>query len=357
MKKLETNLDAKILGQDKEELRRLIIALYAMENYKYHNRYQVEKMNYDFHNIDKNLISKLTYDINQRIIKLDQAMTENQNILLEIVKHYWPDESFLKEFNNKELFDQSYNEYSILNYAVFMYIVRDWTAERRKERELHYGPILASIQSCLQTKAKILIPGAGLFRLGYELACLGHDVEGNDYSFFNVVLCDYIFNYAKKNQFSLQPLIRSFSNFFMEDSVFKKYSFPDIDINAEGRGKMSMFAGDFVKLYEGKDNTYDCVITCFFIDTSKNILQTIDIISRILKKGGIWINLGPLSYHWIGYQSAPTIELPYDKLKEVILNCGFEYIEENRKELGYCEIEDYMKNDYYSCVYFNVKKK
>ena len=357
MKKLETNLDAKILGQDKEELKRLIITLYAMENYKYHNRYQIEKFNFDVNNIDKKLLGKLNYDVKQRIQRLDQAMTLNQNVLLEIVKSYWPDDSFLKNYNNKELLDQSYNEYSILNYAVFMYILRDWTAERQKEREAHYGPIVASIQKFLQGKSKILIPGAAMFRLGYELACLGHDVEGNDYSFFNVVICDYLFNYSKKNQFTYQPLIRSFSNYWAEDSVFRKYSFPDCDITAEGKGKMSMFAGDFCKLYENKTNSFDCVITCFFLDTAKNIIEYIDIIAKVLKQGGIWINLGPLCYHYVGYQSTPILELPYDKLKEVILNSGFEYLEEMKKDLAYCEIDDYMKNEFYSCLYFTVRKK
>jgi carnosine N-methyltransferase len=357
MKKLETNLDASILGQDKDELKRLIITLYAMENYKYHNRYQIEKFNYDVSNIDQKYIGRLNYDIKQRIQLLDQAMTLNQNMLLEIVKNYWPDDSYLKNYNNKELLDQSYNEYSILNYAVFMHILRDWTAERQKEREAHYVPIVQSIQKCLSTKARILIPGAGMFRLGYELACLGHDIEGNDYSFFNVVICDYIFNQAKKNQFTFQPLIRSFSNFFTEDSAYRKYSFPDCDILTEGRGKMSMYCGDFVKLYENQANAFDCVITCFFLDTAKNIIEYIDIIHKILKQGGFWINLGPLCYHYAGYQSTPILELPYDKLKDVIINTGFEYIEESKKDLPYCEIDDYMKNDFYSCVYFNVRKK
>ena len=33
-------------------------------------------------------------------------------------------------------------------------------------------------------------------------------------------------------------------------------------------------------------------MTCFFIDTAKNIMAYIELINQILKKGGVWINLG-----------------------------------------------------------------
>lgn len=75
-------------------------------------------------------------------------------------------------------------------------------------------------------------------------------------------------------------------------------------------------------------DVWDAVVTCFFIDTAHNIIEYIEIISRILKDGGVsssvvmslttlvfvppsyqfinpwliewqvWINLGPLLYHF-----------------------------------------------------------
>ena len=43
---------------------------------------------------------------------------------------------------------------------------------------------------------------------------------------------------------------------------------------------------------------WDCVVTCFFIDTAHNVIEYIECISKILKKGGVWINIGPLLYHY-----------------------------------------------------------
>jgi len=358
MKKLETNLDPKDLSKNPEEFKRFLIALREMELYTYHNTWQVDKINYDYSSLDKKYLEKMTYDYKTRVKRLQDAMAVNQTFLNEIYKKYLPDSSYYANYNQKELDDLAYNEYSTLNYAVFMYISRDWTNERKKEREVHYKPIIESVQKFVPKNSKILLPGAALLRLGYELAKLGYDIDANDYNFYNIILCDYLFNYSKKNQFEFQPLIRSFSNYLTEDAVFRKFSFPDEDINLEGKGKMTMSAGDFTKMYNDKPNSYDCVITCFFIDTAKNIIEYIDVIEKVLKKGGIWINFGPLSYHWVGYQNIPTIELPYDKLKEVIINYGFEYLhEEVNKTVIYCEIEDFMKNDVFNCVFFTCKKK
>ena len=69
-----------------------------------------------------------------------------------------------------------------------------------------------------------------------------------------------------------------------------------------------MCAGEFVESYQGQLNEWDCVLTCFFIDTApvvfefelrfQSIGRYIELIHRILKPGGFWINLGPLLYHW-----------------------------------------------------------
>ena len=357
MKNLETNLDPKELSKNPEEFKRFLIALRTMNYYTYQNKWQIDKLNNDYSHLDPKYLSKMTYDYKTRIKRLEEAMDSNQGFLSEIAKKYEPDPSYLKNFNQKEIDEISYNESGTLNYAVFQYISRDWTFERKKEREIHYTPIIDAVKKYVPPKSKILIPGAALLRLGYELAKLDYNIDANDFNFMNVIFCDYFFNYSKMNQFTFQPLIRSFSNYLSEDAVFRKFSFPDENINLEGKGKIKLQGGDFTKLYNDKE-VYDCVITCFFIDTAKNVLEYIDIIEKVLKKGGIWINFGPLSYHWVGYPDIPTIELPYDKLKEVIINYGFEYIhEEKNKTVIYCEIEDFMKNDVFNCVFFIAKKK
>ena len=358
MKNLETNLNPIELSKNPEECKRFLIALKIMENYSIYSRWQIDKMNYDYSNLDKKFLNKMTYDYKIRVKLLENAINNNQLFLNEIVKKYKPTHSFYENYNQKEICDFAYNEFSNLNYEVFRHIIREWTLNGKEERDTNYIPIIENVKKYISPHSKILIPGAGLLRLGYELAKIGYNIDANDNIFLNVILCDYLFNYSKMNQLLFQPLIRSFRNYLTEDEVFTKFSFPDENINLDGKGKITMLGGDFIKLYKDKNSIYDCVITCFFIDRVNNVFEYIDIIEKVLKKGGIWINFGPLRFQFTCYQNIPIIQLPYDKLKEVIIKFGFEFIhEEKNKTVIYCGIKNYMKNDVFNCVFFTVRKK
>lgn len=50
--------------------------------------------------------------------------------------------------------------------------------------------------------------------------------------------------------------------------------------------------------------SWDCVATCFFIDTAHNVLEYMETIWKILKPGGVWINLGELVF---GMKATPHI--------------------------------------------------
>ena len=62
---------------------------------------------------------------------------------------------------------------------------------------------------------------------------------------------------------------------------------------------------------------YDIVITQFYLDATENIISSIFNITSSLKKGGLWINVGPLKYH--GYHN--TEFQPRLNWDEVILLC------------------------------------
>ncbi|KAG2448213.1 hypothetical protein HYH02_006798 [Chlamydomonas schloesseri] len=69
-------------------------------------------------------------------------------------------------------------------------VVRDWSAEGAAERLLSYGRILAELQdgfkdwSNAHRPPRVLVPGAGLARLCVEIAALGYEAQGNEYSYF-----------------------------------------------------------------------------------------------------------------------------------------------------------------------------
>ncbi|KAK6152936.1 hypothetical protein DH2020_012575 [Rehmannia glutinosa] len=175
-------------------------------------------------------------------------------------------------------------------------IVRDWAAEGQRERDECYKPILNELEQLFphcsrNSPPACLVPGAGLVRLALEISCLDND--------------------------QLRPV-----------------SVPDIHPASAGITEgFSMCGGDFVEVYNDPSQVgvWDAVVTCFFLDTAHNIVEYIEIISKILKDGGVWINLGLLLYHFAdtyNQEDDMSIELSLEDVKRVACHYGFEI--ENR---------------------------
>ena len=88
----------------------------------------------------------------------------------------------------------------------------------------------------------------------------------------------------------------------------------------------SLFISFFYSVYTTPDS-WDVVVTCFFIDTAKNVFDYLTTLSTIVPTGGYWINLGPLLYHFEDMAEA-SIELTYEELRAIIPQFGFEFSEE-----------------------------
>ena len=63
-------------------------------------------------------------------------------------------------------------------------------------------------------------------------------------------------------------------------------------------GLLSMCAGDFVEVYgaHSQAGAWDCVATCFFLDTAHNIVQYMEVIRHCLKVGPLSDKPSPESY-------------------------------------------------------------
>ncbi|KAI0249331.1 N2227-like protein [Lactifluus subvellereus] len=92
-------------------------------------------------------------------------------------------------------------------------------------------------------------------------------------------------------------------------------------------------AGDFKEVYGQQDGEADpnepsaglwgAILTCFFTDTAKNIVDYLRIIHRILSPRGIWINLGPLLWHFEeDTTSDPSVELYLEEVKALAAQIG-----------------------------------
>ena len=172
-----------------------------------------------------------------------------------------------------------------------------------------------------------MLSGAGLGRLVYDFAVDGYAAQGNEFSYFMLVASNFILNMNQNTEeIEIQPFIHTFCNTFAENDPFEVYKIPDVSPaeNILPGHDFSMVAGEFVEVYKTQIGEWDSVITCFFIDTANNIIDYIETIYKILKKNGVWINFGPLLYHYSDMQDECSIELSWEEIKYILVNMGFE---------------------------------
>lgn len=261
--------------------------------------------------------------------------------------------------------------------------VREWSDLGAAEREQSMGRILKECELLFpdvntRPSIEVLVPGAALGRLVVEFVKRGFKTEGNDISYHMLLNSNYILNNTRwENQYVICPFIHKSSNVQKRNDQIRQIYFPDFkpgDVSLLNREYpnikmdelMSMVAGGFDDLYGPLDlgkvaKTYSCdetsvkfrahnqnrfsiIATCFFLDTSTNVIDTLKAIKHSLKEDGYWINFGPLLWHFeededtmisqIKYGdewkqvSVPLrgLELSRDDLLELIKNLGFEFI-------------------------------
>lgn len=191
---------------------------------------------------------------------------------------------------------------------------RDWSKEGfEAEVRPMLDLILRDLASNLVRPAdqtSILLPGAGLGRLLFELCLAGYLVEGNEISYHQLLASNFILNTTQRaDQYRLYPFVGSFNNHVSRQNQLQSVTIPDVHpgnvIEERMRsqqpiGEMNMSAGDFITSYSSSDHagSFDAVVTMYFIDTAPNVIRYMQTIQHCLADDGIWINIGPLLWHF-----------------------------------------------------------
>ena len=244
---------------------------------------------------------------------------------------------------------------------VVAHTARDWTKGAQPCRDETSGWILQQLteyyrsslpllSSITEEELHVLVPGAGLGRLAYDIATcvdLGNVcVEANDSSAIMALasrsVLDIIVSGDEREQRVMYPFVSDpTTNEISSDKRFDHEIFPDdaaFDAlrryqETVGRSvsNLSYNVGDFVASYAqaSRQGRYDAITTCFFVDTANNIYEYVAIMKHLLrshevseKKKSIWINCGPVQWHpcaWL----RPTVEELYD----ILVASGFELIQ------------------------------
>ncbi|KAJ1942074.1 hypothetical protein FBU59_003308, partial [Linderina macrospora] len=188
--------------------------------------------------------------------------------------------------------------------SILKQFVRDWSAEGKEEREATYGPIMQALEDEFagvtpeeRGKINVLVPGAGLGRLAYDICCRGFSSQGNEFSYFMLFASNFILNKVEKpEEITIYPFVHQFSNVVKAEDQMRAVRIPDVlpsELPYKDTAEFSMTAGDFIEVYgdaEEKDK-WDAIVTCFFMDTAKNAIKYLETMWHAMKPGAVWINL------------------------------------------------------------------
>merc|ERR1712217_995128 len=119
--------------------------------------------------------------------------------------------------------------------------------------------------------------------------------------------------------------------------------------------ELSMAAGEFIEVYKDQIGEWDGVATAFFIDTAKNIFLYIRTIAQIIATGGVWVNLGPLLYHYADVENEVSVELSWEEVKPAIAEY-FDFVEVKEHLSQYAANMTCLTGVRYRCVFFVAKR-
>ncbi len=249
--------------------------------------------------------------------------------------------------------------------------VRDWSAEGAPERAACYDPLLDALRrlkpiSSADNVVRVLVPGAGLARLAFDVARLGFSVTANEFSYHMLIASNWVLNRCtERHAMTLYPFVHTASNHRSRADVLRGVRVPDVCpldyVDVLSRTGFSMAAGDFVDVFGAADADtppFDAVVTCFFVDTAHNVVEYMRVIFAALAPGGVWLNLSPLLYH---YADAPaseqSIELELDELLRAAERVGFRLLAPVEwRACTYAGDARSMLQSVYECAFFQLAK-
>ena len=92
-------------------------------------------------------------------------------------------------------------------------------------------------------------------------------------------------------------------------------------------------------------------------------MEYIETIERMLVPGGVWINFGPLMYHWCSSDANDrddrfhrSMEFSYDEVRHLVKSFGFMFAREEKREVHYTANPHSMMKTAYTCAFFSAVK-
>lgn len=334
-------------------------------NYETYNYYIPQKIEENYKKLEQKYLDKLPFKYQDKVNKVKEGMKINQEFFSKIAYLYFDRFNYVK-YSDQEIANFQHSEMNFIGKVYLEYLTREWAEEGKEEREKTITPVIQELKnyydydnkSIMEKGVNVLVIGPRFFRIVYELAKLGYNVEANEKSYLYLMVANYLFNYAKPKELCICPRISSFCSSFTEESVTRRHYIPDVDIFNDlkdvKKEKITITKQDFEEYYKNISDKFDCVLTLFSTEEVKNLIGFTENINRVLKKGGIWINIGGLCNLYSEYGG---FDLTWDEWKHVILNSGFDIKRDEQPVIPYCKIEGHSLPYTLGAVFFTAQKK
>jgi hypothetical protein len=222
-------------------------------------------------------------------------------------------------------------------------LVREWTDAGAAEREQCLGFVLSSLERHVPISGgsppQVVIPGAGLGRLVWEVAMRGYAAVGIERAMSMMLCGSYVINHLLSHERTgrIQPYAAVGSgpcNVESAANVGREFCVPDADAakrfasaTAEADAtaglqhpheRLQVITGDFRAVARASGPCADAVLTTFLVDACGDVVGALETVHAQLKPGGVWINLGPLEYEGTaGYHASRKLRLCADELVQV----------------------------------------
>jgi len=349
----------------------------------------------NLHNSDKSLLPTGPRSLDSKFRILRKAVAANQMFLNEIIR-MCPRRTIASYDGNQieppGLTSLEGNMDKVI--GLFHILARDWSKIGEKQRNESYGYILGELERWLpvtpenRNLQRVLIPGAGTGRLMLETFARGYYTQGNDFCWQVLMASQFILNSSlSPNCFLIFPFIDDPNNKWTANDLLQCVPIPDINIEAivkeaqnsstmvpknsskrHQQPHISVTAGEWLHLYADNKKEFaqwDSILTCFFLDTASNPIAYLQAIYRLLRPGGIWINFGPLQYHWkenyvddsSDSRYRESLELSMDEILHVCERLGFEIVNgPHSKPCSYANQANSMAPNAYNAAFFTMRK-
>ncbi|KAF1935529.1 methyltransferase-like protein [Clathrospora elynae] len=252
----------------------------------------------------------------------------------------------------RALEDKEDAEFGVVDLA-FGHLSRDWSTQGAKERQAVFPPVLDGLEQHFSGNGrgkKVLVPGSGMGRLASDIADLGYDVTANELDYGSILAYHLLTNHTSSlHQHTLQPFVTKWTHQANPSSRYSALTVPDHWPNKA----VKLVEGDFLEMFP-RDGEFDAVVTLFFIDISENVVDFLSNIHRLLKPGGVWINLGPLKW---GTHTA--LQLSAEEVLQLADLLGFDVDHTSRKSIDsvYAEqLETLLKFTYVTQFWSATKR-